>query len=63
MSVLPTRHKLFEEGGKHQCFDGAKLGKITQVVNGTRQKYSLELDVDCDSKSKAKKKSAEGSDE
>jgi general secretion pathway protein L len=46
---------------KHRCFDGAKLGKITQVVNGTRQKYSLEFDVDCNPKSK--KKSSEGTDE
>lgn len=49
---------------EHRCFEGAKIGKITQVVNSTRQKYALEFEVACpeDDKGKAKKqkKKAEG---
>jgi general secretion pathway protein L len=49
---------------QHRCFKNAKIGKITQVVNGTRQKYALEFDVACpeDEKGKAKKKKAQGAD-
>ncbi len=40
---------------EHKCFEEAKIGKITQVVNGSRQKYSLEFDVDCHPKETKKK--------
>jgi general secretion pathway protein L len=33
--------------GKHPCIKDAKIAKVTQVVNGERQKYVLELDVRC----------------
>lgn len=46
----------------HACFEAVKIGKITQVVNDTRQKYSLEFDVNCEAKAK-KKKPAEGKGE
>jgi general secretion pathway protein L len=45
-----------------QCAKDLKIGKITQVVNDTRQKYSLEFDVRCpedDTKKPAKKKKEE----
>ncbi|MFO7178204.1 MAG: pilus assembly protein PilM [Pseudomonadota bacterium] len=44
------------ELGKHRCVSGAKIGKITQVVNSDRQKYALEFDVRCPDESKKKKK-------
>ncbi len=46
--------------GEHRCVSGAKMSKITQVVNSTRQKYVLEYDVKCPEDSAAKKKKAEG---
>ncbi len=45
-----------------QCSKDLKIGKITQVVNDTRQKYTLEFDVRCpedDTKKPAKKKKEE----
>jgi general secretion pathway protein L len=45
-----------------QCAKDLKIGKITQVVNDTRQKYSIEFDVRCpedDTKKPAKKKKEE----
>jgi general secretion pathway protein L len=32
---------------QHRCVSNAKIAKVTQVVNGTRQKYVLEFDVKC----------------
>jgi hypothetical protein len=37
----------------------AKIGKVTQVVNGTRQKYVLEYDVKCPGDPGAKKKTTD----
>jgi hypothetical protein len=48
-----------EEG---PCVSDAKIGKVTQVVNGTRQKYVLEYDVKCPGEPGAKKKPGEGKD-
>jgi general secretion pathway protein L len=48
------------EMGKHPCVKDAKIGKITQVVNSERQKYTLELDVRCVDESKKKKDAAAG---
>src|SRR5690606_18220358 len=48
------------ELGKHRCVSGAKIGKITQVVNSDRQKYALEFDVRCPDESKKKKKPGSG---
>lgn len=51
---------------EHDCFEEVKIGKITQVVNESRQKYSLDFDVNCDAKAKKKKpaaKSTEGKEE
>jgi len=45
-----------------ECFEEVKIGKITQVVNETRQKYSLEFDVNCDAKAKKKKTAAKSAD-
>jgi general secretion pathway protein L len=44
--------------GEHRCTNDAKIGKITQVVNSTRQKYVLEFDVKCPEDAGAKKKTA-----
>ncbi len=46
--------------GEHRCVVGAKMSKITQVVNSTRQKYVLEYDLKCPEDAGAKKKKAEG---
>ncbi|HVJ18075.1 MAG TPA: pilus assembly protein PilM [Polyangiaceae bacterium] len=46
---------------EHRCVSGAKIGKISQVVGGTKQKYVLEYDLKCPEDSgAAKKKKAEG---
>jgi general secretion pathway protein L len=38
------------------CVSEPKIGKVTQVVNGTRQKYALEYDVKCPGETGGKKK-------
>ncbi|HVR20773.1 MAG TPA: hypothetical protein VMS65_13780, partial [Polyangiaceae bacterium] len=43
---------------EHRCTVDPKIGKITQIVNGTRQKYVLEFDVKCPEDAGAKKKTA-----
>jgi general secretion pathway protein L len=43
---------------EHRCTNDAKIGKITQVVNSSRQKYVLEFDVKCPEDAGAKKKTA-----
>lgn len=40
------------------CVSEPKIGKVTQVVNGNRQKYVLEYDVKCAGEAGAKKKAA-----
>lgn len=35
------------EVAKSRCVSDAKIGKVSQEVNGTRQKYSLEFDLKC----------------
>ncbi len=45
---------------EHRCTNDAKIGKITQVVNSTRQKYVLEFDVKCPEDAGAKKKPGTG---
>ncbi|HEX6276977.1 MAG TPA: pilus assembly protein PilM [Polyangiaceae bacterium] len=47
-----------DEISKHRCTNDAKIGKITQMVNSTRQKYVLEFDVKCPEDAGAKKKTA-----
>lgn len=51
-------HNVATEIGKHPCVKDAKIGKITQVVNSERQKYTLDLDVRCVDESKKKKDAA-----
>jgi general secretion pathway protein L len=41
------------------CVSEPKIGKVTQVVNGTRQKYVLEYDVKCPGEPGAKKKAVD----
>jgi general secretion pathway protein L len=41
------------------CVSEPKIGKVTQVVNGTRQKYVLEYDVKCPGDPGTKKKGAD----
>jgi general secretion pathway protein L len=43
---------------EHRCLNDTKIGKITQVVNSSRQKYVLEFDVRCPEDSGGKKKTA-----
>jgi general secretion pathway protein L len=45
---------------EHRCTNDPKIGKITQVVNSSRQKYVLEFDVKCPEDAGAKKKPATG---
>ncbi|HEX5101329.1 MAG TPA: pilus assembly protein PilM [Polyangiaceae bacterium] len=42
------------------CVADAKIAKVTQVVNGTKQKYVLEYDVRCPEDAPPKKKTAAG---
>ncbi len=41
------------------CIVDPKIGKLTQVVNSERQKYTMEFDVRCPEEAAAKKKKAE----
>jgi general secretion pathway protein L len=43
---------------EHRCTNDAKIGKISQVVNSTKQKYVLEYDVKCPEDAGGKKKTA-----
>jgi general secretion pathway protein L len=45
---------------EHRCVSDAKIGKITQQINSTKQKYVLEYDVKCPEDGGAKKKKADG---
>ena len=36
--------------------EGAKLGRVSAMVNSDRQKYALEMDVRCPDEAKKKKK-------
>ncbi len=47
---------VLEKVGEHRCVNNAKIAKITQQVNSTRQKYVLEYDVKCPDDEGAKKK-------
>jgi len=42
------------------CVADAKIAKVTQVINGTKQKYVLEYDVRCPEDAPPKKKAAAG---
>jgi general secretion pathway protein L len=44
----------------HRCVVDPKIGKLSQVVNSERQKYSLEFDVRCPEDSAPKKKNSSG---
>jgi len=44
-----------------RCVSDAKIAKVTQVVNGTRQKYVLEYDVKCEEAGKKKTAAPAGS--
>jgi general secretion pathway protein L len=48
---------------KNPCLGGAKIGKVTQVVNSTRQKYVLEIDIKCPSDVSKKKSKADKAEE
>jgi general secretion pathway protein L len=41
---------------QNKCFSDVKITKVSQVVNGTRQKYLLESDLKCPEDAVAKKK-------
>ena len=41
---------------QNKCFSDVKITKVSQVVNGTRQKYVLESELKCPEDSAAKKK-------
>ncbi|HEX4337882.1 MAG TPA: pilus assembly protein PilM [Polyangiaceae bacterium] len=43
----------------NKCFTDVKITKVSQVVNGTRQKYQLESDLKCPEDAVANKKTAE----
>jgi general secretion pathway protein L len=44
------------EMAKNRCVSDAKIAKVSQMVNGDRQKYVLEFDLKCPEDSGAKKK-------
>jgi general secretion pathway protein L len=45
---------------QNKCYVDPKIGKVSQVVNGTRQKYLLETDLKCPEDSTPGKKKTEG---
>jgi hypothetical protein len=50
---------------ENRCISQSKIAKVSQVINGDRQKYVLEFDVKCpeDSGVKKKSKSSDGAGE
>jgi general secretion pathway protein L len=53
VGVTDEAERIAGELGKHRCFKDVKISKITQVVNGNRQKYTLTFDVVCGADKKA----------
>jgi general secretion pathway protein L len=47
VSATDEAEKISAALGKNRCFKDVKISKISQVVNGKRQKYSLAFDVAC----------------
>ena len=57
--IVPTTkdaQDLATKMAEHRCVTGAKIAKVSQVVNDSRQKYVLEFDVKCPEDLGAKKK-------
>jgi general secretion pathway protein L len=48
---------------QNKCFSDVKITKVSQVVNGTRQKYVLETDLKCPEDVGPKKKTESGQEE
>jgi general secretion pathway protein L len=44
---------------ENHCFSDPKINKVSQVVNGTRQKYMLEVDIKCPEDTTTTKKKAD----
>jgi general secretion pathway protein L len=45
--TTPDAENILNNFKQHHCFKNAKIAKVTQVINGDKQKYVLELDVNC----------------
>lgn len=60
VSATDEAERIKEELGKHRCFKNVNLAKISQVVNSTRQKYTMTFDVTCDADKKLAAKPARG---
>ena len=44
------------EMAKNRCVSGSKIAKVSQVIDGNRQKYTLEFEIKCPEDAGAKKK-------
>jgi general secretion pathway protein L len=53
VGVTDEAERIAAKLGEHRCFKDVKISKITQVVNGSRQKYTLTFDVMCGADKKA----------
>jgi general secretion pathway protein L len=60
VSATDEAERIKDELGKHRCFKNVNLAKISQVVNSTRQKYTMTFDVICDADKKLAAKPARG---
>jgi general secretion pathway protein L len=58
VSMTDEAERIKDELGKHRCFKNVNLAKITQVVNSTRQKYTMTFDVLCEADKKLAAKPA-----
>jgi general secretion pathway protein L len=47
---------------ENRCVSDAKIAKVSQVVNGDRQKYVLEFDIKCPEDATTKKKAKSTAD-
>ena len=60
VSATDEAERIKDELGKHRCFKNVNLSKISQVVNSTRQKYTMTFDVICEADKKLASKPARG---
>jgi general secretion pathway protein L len=56
VGTIPDAESIKTSLQSEKCFDGVKLTGTTKVVNGDRQKYTMEFDLKCPEDLKGKKK-------
>jgi general secretion pathway protein L len=60
VSVTDEAERIKDVLANHRCFKQVTLSKITQVVNSTRQKYTMTFDVNCSADKKPLAKAPRG---